>query len=184
MKRIQKMKRRNKSLSKAILSPLLQDRIANRIFFIRGKKVLLDFDLARLYGVETRSLNQAVRRNLDRFPPDFMFQLTHDETEILRSQIVISSWGGGRYLPYAFTEQGVAMLSSVLKSKKAIEVNIQIMRIFTKLREMMIDHKDLRQKIQQMERKYDNQFRIVFDAVKQLLERLEGKKEPMGFRAL
>jgi len=116
---------------------------------------MLDRDLAELYGVETRVLKQAVKRNINRFPDDFMFELTKTEFENLRSQIVISSWGGLRYAPMAFTEQGVAMLSSVLRSKRAIKVNIQIMRVFIKLRKMYIHHEDLKQKIIAQERKYD-----------------------------
>ena len=121
--------------------------IENKIFIIRGYKVLLDKDLARLYGVDTRVLNQGVKRNLDRFPDDFMFQLTKEEFSDLISQNVTSSWGGTRKLPYAFTEHGVAMLSSILNSKKAIAINIQIMRLFNKLRTMAIEHKDLRDEI-------------------------------------
>ena len=129
---------------------------------------MLDKDLAPLYGVENRVLKQAVRRNKKRFPKDFMFELTKTEFENLRSQIVISSWGGPRYAPMAFTEQGVAMLSSVLRSNRAIQVNIQIMRVFIKLRQLYISHEDLKKKIIAMERKYDKQFQIVFEAIDQL----------------
>jgi len=142
---------------------------------------MLDSDLAELYGVKTKELNKAVKRNKERFPDDFMFQLTKKETENLRSQIGTSSWGGRRYLPYAFTEQGVAMLSSVLRSKRAIYVNIQIMRTFTKLREILSTHKDLQRKIEEMEKKYDQQFKIIFDAIKTLLQHPEPKKRPIGF---
>lgn len=133
---------------------------------------MLDSDLAELYGVETRVFNQAVKRNLQRFPSDFMFQLTTEEAESLRSQIVTSKIGSGgrRYAPYVFTEQGVAMLSSVLNSERAIEVNIAIVRAFVKLREMLGTHKELAQKLAQMEKKYDAQFRVVFDAIRQLME--------------
>jgi phage regulator Rha-like protein len=160
---------------------VLRQRIESKIYFIRGQKVMLDSDLAELYGVKTKELNKAVKRNKERFPDDFMFQLTKKETENLRSQIGTSSWGGRRYLPYAFTEQGVAMLSSVLRSKRAIYVNIQIMRTFTKLREILSTHKDLQRKIEEMEKKYDQQFKIVFDAIKALLQHPEPKKRPIGF---
>jgi hypothetical protein len=149
---------------------VLQDRIESKILLIRGKKTMLDRDLAALYEVKTGVLNQAVKRNADRFPDDFMFQLNADEFDILKSQIVISSWGGIRKPPYAFTELGVAMLSSVLNSTKAIQVNIQIMRTFLKLRQILATHEELRRKIDGMERKYDQQFKIVFDAIKSLIE--------------
>lgn len=132
-------------------------------------KVMLDRDLAELYGVETKVLKQAVRRNITRFPDDFMFDLSKQEVMILRSQIVTSRWGGTRYSPMAFTEQGVAMLSSVLNSEMAVQVNIQVMRAFTRLRRMLADNEDLRRKIEEVESKYDNQFSLVFEAIKQLL---------------
>jgi phage regulator Rha-like protein len=160
---------------------VLKQRIENKIFLIRGQKVMLDNDLAELYGVETKVLLQAVKRNLDRFPEDFMFILTKQEFKDLKSQIVTSSWGGRRYLPYTFTEQGVAMLSSVLRSKRAIYVNIQIMRTFTKLREIVSTHKDLQRKIEEMEKKYDQNFRVVFDAIKALLTIPESKTRKIGF---
>jgi phage regulator Rha-like protein len=154
------------------------ERITNKIYLMRGMKVMLDRDLAELYDVETRTLVQAIKRNKQRFPPDFMFQLSKDEFDSLRSQIVISKGRGGRrYPPYAFTEQGVAMLSSVLNSDRAIQVNILIMRAFTKLREMLSTHEDLKKKIDDMEKKYDQQFQIVFDAIKQLLETEETPKK-------
>ena len=145
---------------------------------------LRDTTLAVLYGVETRVLNQAVKRNITRFPEDFMFQLTKEETENWKSQIVISNREkmGLRRRPYAFTEQGVAMLSSVLNSERAIQVNIQIMRAFIKLKEMLSTHKDLKQKIEEMEKKYDYQFKIVFDAIKQLLEPPIEPKGKIGFQ--
>jgi flagellar capping protein FliD len=155
--------------------------IASKIYLIRGIKVMLDRDLAGLYDVETKVLKQAVRRNIDRFPSDFMFELTKDEFNNLRSQIVTSSWGGARYLPMVFTEQGVAMLSSVLKSDRAIQVNIQIMRAFTQLRKMLSTHSDLKRKIESMEKKYDEQFQIVFEAIKQLIETDEKPKKKIGF---
>ena len=157
------------------------DSITKRIYHIRGQKVMLDRDLAELYGVKTKALKQAVSRNIDRFPKDFMFVLTNQEVRNLRSQLVTSSWGGSRYFPMAFTEQGVAMLSSVLKSDRAIQVNIQIMRIFTRFRQMLAGHKDLQKKIEAMEEKYDEQFRVVFEAIKQLLNEEEKPKKKIGF---
>ena len=142
--------------TKKELSIIPTERIINRIFFIRRKKVMLDNDLAELYGVETRQLIQAVKRNLKRFPEDFMFQLSEVEFKILRSQNVISSWGGRRYPPYAFTEQGVAMLSSVLRSEQAINVNIAVMRAFVQLRRLSYNYSDLLKKVNAMEKKYDN----------------------------
>ena len=173
-------------MKKLAIALLPQETIESKIFFLRGKRVMLDRDLAILYGVETRALNQAVRRNMRRFPEDFMFQLTKEEMESWKSQIVISNREkmGLRRRPYAFTEQGVAMLSSVLNSDRAIQVNIQIMRTFTKLREMLMAHKDLKRKIEDMEKKYNYQFKIVFDAIKQLLEPPTEPKSKIGFRAL
>ena len=159
------------------------ERIANKIYFIRDTKVMLDRDLAELYGVEIKVLKQAVRRNIKRFPNDFMLELTKDEFENLRSQFVTSSWGGARYLPMVFTEQGVAMLSTVLKSDRAIQVNIQIMRAFTQLRQMLSTHKDLKRKIESMEKKYDQQFQVVFEAIKQLLTEEDKPKKKIGFTA-
>lgn len=145
---------------------------------------MLDRDLAALYGVSTRTLNQAVKRNMKRFPEDFMFQLTEDEMKNWKSQIVITNKEkmGLRKRPYAFIENGVAMLSSVLNSEMAITVNIQIMRTFTKLREMLATHKELKQKIEKMEKKYDYQFKVVFDAIRQLMPPPETKKKRIGFR--
>lgn len=157
------------------------ERILNRIFIIRGKKVMLDRDLAELYGVATRRLNEQVRRNRKRFPEDFMLQLTKKEFDNLKSHFATSRWGGTRKLPHVFTEQGVAMLSSVLNSERAIQVNIQIMRAFTKMRELLATHKELRQKIEQMEKKYDKQFRIVFEAIQQLLTEEKKPKRRIGF---
>ena len=148
--------------------------IQNKIYLLRGRKVMFDMDLANLYGVTTGNLNKAVKRNIDRFPDDFMFQLTIKEISSLRFQFGSLKRGQHRkYLPYVFTEQGVAMLSSVLKSKRAIQVNIQIMRVFVKLKELMISHKDLAHKIQDLERKFtehDKKFILVFEAIKRLLE--------------
>ncbi|MBI3585260.1 MAG: ORF6N domain-containing protein [Nitrospinae bacterium] len=159
-----------------------QEVIEREIYIIRGHKVMLSTDLAELYEVEPRVLVQAVKRNIDRFPPDFMFQLNDTEFYNLKSQIVISSWGGLRRAnPYAFTEQGVAMLSSILRSKRAIQVNIAIMRAFVKLREMLAAHKDLARKLNAMEKKYDSQFKIVFDAIRQLMTPQEPKRRKIGF---
>jgi hypothetical protein len=162
------------------------ERIQQAIFLIRGEKVMLDFDLAALYGVEIRVLVQAVKRNIGRFPDDFMFQLTKEEYGILRSQIVILKLGRGqhrKYLPYAFTEQGVAMLSSVLNSERAIKVNIEIMRAFVRLRAMLASNKDLARRLDELEKKYDKQFKLVFDAIRELMEPPEPKKRPIGFLA-
>jgi hypothetical protein len=155
--------------------------MATKILFLRDEKVLLDADLALLYGVETRVLKQAVRRNIDRFPEDFMFQLTPDEFTNLRSQFVTSSWGGQRYPPFAFTEQGVAMLSGILNSPRAVETNIAIMRTFVALRKLMETNKDLAAKIRQLERKYDERFKLVFDAIQKLIKQ-EKETQPIGFK--
>jgi len=157
--------------------------IEKKILLIRGQKVMLDSDLAGLYGVQTKVLVQAIKRNINRFPPDFMFQMTAQETDLLRSQIVTSKpgRGGRRTAPYVFTEQGVAMLSTVLNSKRAIEVNIQIMRAFVKLREMIATHKALARKLDEMEKKYDGQFKIVFDALRHLMVEPEPKEKKIGF---
>ena len=156
--------------------------VERRIVLIRGHKVLLDINLAELYEVTTGNLNLAVRRNEDRFPEDFMFQLTAAEFENLRLQFARSSWGGRRRPPYAFTEQGVAMLSSVLKSPRAVQVNIAIMRAFVRLRQLLATHRDLAEKLAEMEKKYDKQFKIVFEIIHQLMEPpAEPKKGRMGF---
>ena len=159
------------------------DRIEKAILLIRRQKVMLDADLAELYDVETKVLVQAVKRNLERFPEDFMFQLSQEEFAILRSQFVTSSdWGGRRYPPYAFTEQGVAMLSSVLRSQRAIQVNIEIMRAFIRLRQMLASHVELARKLDALEKKYDAQFKQVFEAIRQLMAPPERKRRPIGFR--
>ncbi len=158
--------------------------IERRIYFVRSQKVMIDNDLAILYRVPTKAFNQAVRRNLLRFPADFMFQLTADEAENLRSQNVTSSWGGRRYLPFVFTEQGVAMLSSVLKSDRAIQVNIAIMRAFVKLRELFATHHELALRLEELEKnfqKHDRQIREVFDAIRALLAS-QPVKPTIGFR--
>jgi hypothetical protein len=162
------------------------ENLASPILVIRGQKVMLDSDLAALYGVETKVLNQAVRRNIERFPADFMFQLTSDEAERLRSQSVTSKSGRGgrRTAPYAFTEQGVAMLSSVLSSPSAIRVNIEIMRVFVRLRQMATSNADLARKLNALERKYDGQFKIVFAAIRELTESpIKKRSRRIGFRS-
>jgi hypothetical protein len=181
-----------------ILKP---ENVAQFVFFIRGEKVMFDADLAMLYGVEARILNQAVARNRKRFPADFMFQLTDDEFTTLRSQIVISKLptpqsasrlrsqvvtsktgrGGRRYRPFAFTEQGVAMLSSVLRSTRAVQVNIAIMRTFVQLRRLMDTNRDLARKIDALEKKYDEQFAVVFEAIKQLITPPASPRKEIGF---
>jgi hypothetical protein len=157
------------------------ERITRAIVLIRGQKVMLDTDLAALYGVDTGALNRAVRRNRGRFPGDFMFQLSSQEAERLRCQIGISRWGGRRYQPYAFAEQGVAMLSSVLRSKRAVRVNIQIMRAFVQLRQMLSSHADLARKLEALEKKYDAQFKVVFDAIRELTTPPAPPKRRIGF---
>ncbi len=155
------------------------ERIERSILLIRGHKVMLDTDLAALYGVETKQLVRAIKRNISRFPPDFMFQLSKDDFENLRCHFGTSSqWGGRRYPPYAFTEQGVAMLSSVLKSKRAVQVNIEIMRTFVRLRRILASHAELARKLDALEKKYDAQFRVVFDAIRQLSSPPESEPEP------
>lgn len=164
---------------------ILIKEIEGVIYLIRGEKVMLDSDLAQLYGVSAKVLNQAVKRNIDRFPLDFMFQLGELEMEFLRSQIVTSKTkegkGGRRYMPYAFTEQGVAMLSSVLRSSRAVQVNIEIMRAFMKMRRIMSGHKDLARKLNSLEKKYDVQFKAVFDAIRKLMKKDEKPGKRIGF---
>ncbi len=171
--------------------------IERRIYLIRGQKVMLDSDLAELYEVSTKVLNQAVRRNARRFPEDFMFQLTAEEADALRSQFATSKddvslrsqfvtsnkrRGGRRYLPYVFTEQGVAMLSSVLNSERAIEANIVIMRAFVRLREMMLSNDELNRKINALEQKYDEKFKVVFTALRKLIAAPEKPRREIGFK--
>ena len=157
--------------------------VERRIFLIRGQKVMLDADLAELYGVPTKSLNLAVKRNAERFPKDFMFQLTDDEAAGLRFHFETSKSGRGgrRYRPYAFTEQGVAMLSSVLRSARAVQVNIAIMRTFVRLREMLLSHADLARKLAALENKYDAQFKVVFDAICELMQPPTPPRREIGF---
>ncbi len=194
-------------MSEASLIPVR--RIEQKIFLLRGEKVMLDSDLAELYGVETKALNQAVQRNFDRFPEDFMFRLSPDEAQlILRSQIVTSNVensekplkikgslrsqivtsnvgrGGRRYRPYVFTEQGVAMLSGVLTSPRAIQTNLAIMRTFVQLRQLLATHADLSRKLATLEGKYDQQFRVVFDAIRALMREKKSAKREIGFHTL
>ena len=166
-------------------SLVLVERIERAILLIRRQRVMLDADLAALYGVETRVLVQAVKRNLERFPEDFMFQLNKEEADFLTSQIVTLKRGRGqhrKYLPYVFTEQGVAMLSSVLRSPRAIHVNIEIMRAFIRLRQMLASNVELARKLDALERKYDAQFKVVFEAIRQLMAPPEPKRRAIGFR--
>lgn len=159
------------------------ERIANKIYLIRSVRVMLDRDLAELYGVETKVLKQAVRRNIKRFPGDFMFELTKEELENWRSQFVTSNRDkmGLRYKPMAFTEQGLAMLSGILNSDRAIRVNIQIMRTFTHLRKMLFSYDELKSKIEAMERKYDKNFQVVFEALDHLLSSDKKPERQIGF---
>ncbi|MEK6776336.1 MAG: ORF6N domain-containing protein [bacterium] len=162
-----------------------QDVIEQKIFLIRGHKVMIDSDLAELYGVTTKRLNEQVKRNLKRFPRDFMFQLSEKELESLRSHFATSSsWGGRRYPPYAFTEHGAIMAASILNTNRAIEVSVYVVRAFVKLREMIASHKDLARKLEELEKKYDAQFRVVFDAIRELMREPErGQQKKIGFIA-
>jgi len=167
-------------------SPIPVERIEKAILLVRGQKVMLDRDLAELYGVETGALNRAVKRNIQRFPEDFMFQITDEEAERLRCQTGISKRGRGgrRYLPYVFTEQGVAMLSSILNSERAIEVNIAIVRVFVRLREMMATHKELAFKLAELEERLEGhaeQIQNIFEAIRQLMTPPEPPKKKIGF---
>jgi hypothetical protein len=162
------------------------ERVESAIVLLRGHRVMLDEHLAPLYGVDVKVLNQAVKRNIARFPADFMFQLTEEEAVSLRSQTVTLKGKRGRhrkYRPYAFTEQGVAMLSTVLRSPRAIQVNIEIMRAFVRLRQMLQANTELAKKLDALEKKYDSQFRVVFDAIRELMEPPVTKKQRIGFRA-
>ena len=159
------------------------ERIERCILLIRGEKVMLDSDLAALYGVETKRLNEQVRRNLTRFPPDFMFQLTAQETESLRSQIATSKEGRGgrRYPPFAFTEYGALMLANVLNSERAAQASVQVVRAFVRLRQMLASNSELARKLEGLEKKYDHQFKVVFDAIRQLMSPVEPKRSEIGF---
>jgi len=186
------------SSAKVLTAPAAKDlptipveRIDSRILLIRGQKVLLDKHLAELYGVETKVLNQTVKRNAERFPVDFMFQLSAAETDsLLRSQFVTSkrelNAGGRRYRPYAFTEQGVAMLSGLLNSSRAVQVNIEIMRAFVRFRQMLSTHVDLARKLKALEKKYDQQFKVVFEAINELMEPVdeEDAAKEIGFHTI
>lgn len=156
--------------------------IEQSILLIHDQKVMLDERLAKLYQVETKILVRQVKRNINRFPKDFMFQLTKAEWEVLRCQIGTSNRGGRRYTPYVFTEQGVAMLSSVLRSKRAIQVNIEIMRTFVRLRQIFASHEKLARKLQILEKKYDRRFKIVFDVLRKLMMPPESKHKTIGFQ--
>ena len=171
------------SKNKSLALPLAM--VERRIHAVRSHRIMLDTDLAELYEVTTKAFNQAVKRNLDRFPDDFIIRLTGKEVEILRSQIVTSSWshGGRRYLPYGFTEQGIAMLSSVLKSPRAVQVNIAIMRVFVQMRNVALTNQDLLRKVTALEKRYDDNFRVVFDAIRKLVEPAPVKpKRRIGFQ--
>ncbi len=164
------------------LQPVPEEQIESTILVLRGQRVILDEQLAQLYQVTVKALNQAVKRNIERFPTDFMFQLNQEEFEILRSQFVTSrSWGGRRHPPYAFTEQGIAMLSGVLRSPRAITVNIEIMRAFVRLRRMIRQNADLARQLASLEKKYDAQFKVVFDAIRQLMSPPPQPKRSIGF---
>ena len=174
-------------MTKSALALNHSESISSQIYFIRGKRVMLDSDLAALYGVKTKSLNLAVKRNRSRFPDDIMFQLSAQEAKVLRFQNETSKDGSGgrRYLPHVFTEQGIAMLSGVLNSPRAIQANIQIMRTFTKLREILVHNEIVRQKIEELESKYEKhnkQFKVIFEAIRELLAAPKLKpKKPIGF---
>lgn len=164
--------------------PLRTENISQRILTIRGHRVMLDSDLAELYGVAIRRLNEAVKRNADRFPEDFMFRLSRDEIAFLRSQNATLKTGRGKhrkYLPFAFTEQGVAMLSGVLNSPRAVDVNIAIMRAFVRMRQMLLSHEELARKVDALERRYDARFRVVFDAIRAMMEPPKPPGRRIGF---
>jgi hypothetical protein len=163
--------------------PIPAERIERAILLIRGQKVMLDEDLAALYGVQTGALNRAVKRNITRFPADFMFPLSPDEFDNLKCQFGRArSWGGRRTPPFAFTEQGVAMLSSVLRSERAVQVNVEIMRAFVRLRELIASHTDLQRRLDELEQKYDAQFKQVFDAIRQLMAPTTRHQRQIGFQ--
>jgi hypothetical protein len=172
-----------KPQANALIPHLRAENISQRILTIRGCRVMIDADLAALYDVPTKAFNQAIQRNMDRFPEDFMFRLTEEEFVGLRSQFVTSKKGRGgrRYLPYVFTEQGVAMLSGVLNSHRAVQVNIAIMRAFVRMRETMASHRELAHRLNAIEKKYDARFRVVFDAIRALMEPLKPPRRRIGF---
>src|SRR5436190_9729031 len=177
------MATRVKSLRSSALVPI--ESIERVIYLVRAEGVMLDRDLAKLYGVETKILNRAVKRHVNRFPPDFMFQLTADETDVLRYQIGTSKKGRGgrRYLPHVFTEQGVAMLSSVLNSERAVLVNIEIMRAFVKLRQLLASDAELSRRLDELESKYDRHFKVVFDAIREMMSPPVRDRKEIGFRS-
>jgi phage regulator Rha-like protein len=166
------------------MNEILQKKIESRIFMIRDQKVMLDSDLAEIYEVTTKQVNQQIKRNLARFPEDFMFQVTEIEQEILRSQIVTSrlNWGGRRYLPYVFTEHGALMLGNVLNSSVAVNTSIQVVRAFASLRKLLASNSELSKKLDQLEKKYDHQFKVVFDAVRQLTIMPDIPKKRIGIK--
>jgi hypothetical protein len=166
-------------MSEGIIPP---ERIERSILLIRGHKVMLDSDLAELYGVSTKRLNQQVKRNSDRFPEDFMFQLSAEEFANLRSQFATASWGGRRTPPYAFTEHGAVMLASVLNSPVAVRASIEVVRAFVRLRQMLASHEDLARKLAVLEKKYDAQFKVVFDAIRQLMTPPTPQQRRIGFQ--
>jgi phage regulator Rha-like protein len=173
---------KRKRQSTTILVP--DERIEQGILLIRDQKVMLDEDLAEIYGVTTKRLNEQVKRNLDRFPADFMFQLSKEEYAQLRSQFATSRWGGRRYPPFAFTEHGTVMLASVLNSPVAVQASIQVVRAFIRLREIMATHKELARKLSALEKKYDERFQVVFEAIRKLMESPSGKpKRKIGFHS-
>lgn len=177
-------------MNRALL--ITDEKIINKIYLVRGQKVMLDMDLAELYNVETKALKQSVKRNIERFPEDFMFVLTPKEFRILRSQIVTSSWGGLRYPPMAFTDLGVSQLSSVLKSKRAIAVNLQIMRVFNRMQKMLLNYKEILLKIEKIEQqllkqidksqKHEEEIQLIFNALKQLLAEPSRQRKQIGYR--
>jgi hypothetical protein len=172
------------SSSKSLITISI-DRVESAIIFVRGEKAILDSDLARLYGVSTARFNQQVNRNLDRFPADFMFQLTDEEFRVLMLQNATSKIGRGgrRKLPYAFTEHGALMAANVLTSKRAVQASVQVVRAFVRLRQMLISNVELSHKLNELEKKYDRQFKIVFDAIRQLMTPPPTKTKPIGFRS-
>ncbi|MBL4707061.1 MAG: ORF6N domain-containing protein [Flavobacteriales bacterium] len=164
---------------------LLEEKVISKIYLVQGEKVMLDQDLAEMYGVETKYLKRQVRRNIERFPEDFMFELSKDQFANLRSQIGTSSWGGTRYSPMAFTEQGVAMLSGVLNSPKAIEVNIKIIRVFIKMRDILLDHKEILLKLEKTDQKmkqYDEDIDTIFTYLKKLLNPSNPPRKGIGYK--
>jgi hypothetical protein len=185
---------KKKSASKLTTAAFIPEQLVPLVIRLRHENVILDSDIAELYGIETKALNRAVKRNIERFPSDFMFQLTEEEIENLKCQIGTSSsrsqiatlknHGGRRTLPYAFTEQGVAMLSSVLRSPRAVEVNIAIMRTFVQLRSLMQSNKLLAEKIEKLEEKYDQNFQIIFDAIRQLIAADDNPSKELGFHTI